>query len=162
MKKTLNRTYFLTIAFTAFSSFAFAQKSTEISCRNKAKDIALQTYSQCITEVRNSKINEIRKNYKTDLQKLKSKYDTELQSLESGISEETEAKKIKSKSQSAKGIAKTLPKRDPTETLSIRSRSLENSVADDSSATGSEFVSGENSVTDDEKLIDEVEVVQPN
>ena len=63
------------------SSLASAQGSTELTCRAQAKEVAAQAYSGCITEARNSRVDEIRRNYEKDLMELKTKYDQELKSL---------------------------------------------------------------------------------
>ncbi len=66
-----------------FSKVAFAQNSVEMSCRSKAKEIAAETYKGCMTEMRQSQIEQIRKDYKEKLTDLKSHYDNELKKLSS-------------------------------------------------------------------------------
>jgi hypothetical protein len=61
---------------------AFAQESDgEFMCKTKAKEIAAETYRNCITESRNSKIDQIRDEYKSKLAALKNHYESELKSL---------------------------------------------------------------------------------
>ncbi|MBC7465448.1 MAG: hypothetical protein H7256_05600 [Bdellovibrio sp.] len=66
------------------SKTGFAQASYELTCRNKAKEIAADTYKGCMTEQRQVQIEQIRKDYKDKLSKLKNHYDKELKKLSSG------------------------------------------------------------------------------
>ena len=61
-----------------------AQNSFELTCRAKAKEVAAHTYSNCVIESRNSKVEEIRSNYQKELSALKSKYDKELEKIGGG------------------------------------------------------------------------------
>ncbi|NUN06681.1 MAG: hypothetical protein HUU57_13080 [Bdellovibrio sp.] len=99
--------FFVTILV---STNAFTQTSAELTCRAQAKEIAMQTYSSCITQARNSHVEEVRKNYQKELADLKSKYDKELKKL-SGSKAQAPAAKIKQTpaSRPVKGIAKELP-----------------------------------------------------
>lgn len=54
----------------------------ELTCRSKAKDIAVKVYETCVTKSRNQKIEEIRKEYQGKLNELKSYYDRELKALD--------------------------------------------------------------------------------
>lgn len=63
---------------------ATAQTSFELTCRAKAKEVAAHTYSNCVIESRNSKVEEIRSNYQKELSALKSKYDKELEKIGGG------------------------------------------------------------------------------
>ncbi|MFS4460089.1 hypothetical protein [Bdellovibrio sp. HCB2-146] len=104
---------------------AFAQNSYEVMCRAKAKEIAIQTYSSCVTESRQAKVEEIRAGYQKDLAALKSKYDKELKKL-SGKNTATAAPKKESAAagpvtvketqapRPTKGVAKQLPTRSAT------------------------------------------------
>ncbi len=60
---------------------AFAEGSYELSCRNKAKEIAAETYKTCVTEQRQSQLQQIRSDYKEKLAELKNHYDKELTKL---------------------------------------------------------------------------------
>lgn len=66
------------------SKTGFAQASYELSCRNKAKEIAADTYKGCMTEQRQAQIEQIRKDYKEKLSNLKNHYDKELKKLSGG------------------------------------------------------------------------------
>lgn len=90
-----------------FSANAFTQTSAEVTCRAQAKEAAVQTYSTCITEARNNKVDEIRKNYQKELTDLKAKYDKELKKMGAG------QKQTQQNPKPLKGIAKDLPKKTP-------------------------------------------------
>lgn len=79
----MNRFLLFTLTFSAslFAHYAHAQSSAELSCKAQAKEVAVQTYSSCITEARNSQIEQIRKSYKDDLNALKSKYSSQLKKM---------------------------------------------------------------------------------
>ncbi len=75
---------FATLAVTLnLSSFAQAQNSSsaEFQCRNKAKEIAAETYKGCMTDNRQAQLEQIRKEYKEKLSDLKSHYDKELKKM---------------------------------------------------------------------------------
>ena len=91
--------FFATILFT---TNGFAQSSVELTCRAQAKELALQTYSSCVTEARNNRVEEIRKNYQKELAELKSKYDKELKKMGGSASAST-----------TKGVTKALPTKAP-------------------------------------------------
>lgn len=55
--------------------------SAELTCRAQSKEIAVQTYNNCMTTSRNQQVEDIRKNYKKELQAVKSKYEGELKKL---------------------------------------------------------------------------------
>lgn len=115
MKTALS--FFATILFTAN---AFTQTSAELTCRAQAKEIAMQTYSSCITEARNNQVEEIRKNYQKELSDLKSKYDKELKKMNGGkkTAKRTAPPTVKEVQavpapRPVKGIAKELPGKAP-------------------------------------------------
>jgi hypothetical protein len=101
----MNCVYFFVI--TLFAIHAHAASSAEMTCRSQAKEIAVQTYSSCITQARNTQIDDIRKNYKEELAALKSKYDQELKKM-GGAKAEAAAQKMSEKSGKKKGSALTL------------------------------------------------------
>lgn len=112
--KTLG-SFFTTILFSVNS---FSQSSAEVMCRAQAKESAVQTYSNCITQARNNKVEEIRKNYQKELTQLKAKYDQELKQL--GASKKS--KKAMTTTPvtvptPVKGIAKELPSKAPVESM---------------------------------------------
>lgn len=123
----------LVLILTFFATTAHAESVSELTCKAQAKEIAVQTYSSCITVARNSEIDQIRKNYKEDLASLKSKYDKELKKMGSSKNTGTKPAKKVSKRPSAptvsevrevleaprptKGIARQLPTRKATREL---------------------------------------------
>lgn len=75
------------LLFLSFSSIAFsakAQTSTEIMCRNQAKELAAESYKNCVTEQRQTQVDQIRKEYQQKLSDLKSHYDGELKKVSGG------------------------------------------------------------------------------
>jgi len=116
-----------TLSLTFFTVLAQAQTSSELTCRSKAKEIAAQTYSSCVTEARNGQIDQIRKEYQKQLADLKAKYDKELKKVGGKPSLNPEANEAKapttpaakipvsaatgSTPKATKGIAKSLPTR---------------------------------------------------
>lgn len=138
LMKTLSA-FFTTILFSANS---FSQSSAEVMCRAQAKESAVQTYSNCITQARNTKVEEIRKSYQKELTQLKAKYDQELKQL--GASKKTK-KSLATTPVTAptpvKGIAKELPSKVPveaTDTLPIQNVSNGDKVISKASELPSE------------------------
>lgn len=110
--------FFATILFTAN---AFPQSSAELTCRAQAKEIALQTYSSCITEARNNKVEEIRKNYQKAVSDAKARAEKELKELKGSNTPKATKNETVTVSQAraprpVKGVAKTLPSRAPVAT----------------------------------------------
>lgn len=114
------KTIFSFFATVFFSANAFTQTSAELTCRAKAKELAMETYSSCITEARNNKVDEIRKNYQKELIELKTKYDRELKKMGASKgpakSEAPSAKNLPQAPKPVKGIAKELPHKAPSAT----------------------------------------------
>lgn len=113
------KTVFSFFAMILFTANAFPQTSYELTCRAKAKEIAAQTYSSCVTEARNTQVEEIRTNYQKELMALKSKYDKELKKMGGGSSKKSaKSTPVNTEAQTApvvlptKGIAKQLPARN--------------------------------------------------
>lgn len=91
MMQLSNFRLFLCFSFSTLSllNFTIAQAQTssaELTCRQQAKEVAAETYKNCMTEQRQSQLEKIRKDYKEDLAKLKSHYDTELKKVTSSSS----------------------------------------------------------------------------
>lgn len=147
MNAWLNNTAFFALTFFAISTQA--QSSYELTCRAKAKEIATQTYSSCITESRNAQVDRIRKEYQKQLADLKAKYDKELKSM-SG--KNTPAVKSASTPQAAKGIAKTLPTRKEAKNPAPSVHELQEEktvITPDSSFYGEESESSQNDAQGD-------------
>jgi hypothetical protein len=81
MNAFLNNTTFLVLTLFAVNAHAQQQSSMELTCRAKAKEVAAETYSNCVTEARNTQIDQIRKDYQKQLTDLKAKYDRELKKI---------------------------------------------------------------------------------
>lgn len=96
---------------------AFADASYELSCRNKAKELAAESYKSCVTENRQSQLQQIRSDYKEKLAELKSHYDNELKKMSGKQADSPEQSKMtqskstgKSKAMRSSG-ARNLPKK---------------------------------------------------
>jgi hypothetical protein len=120
MKALLNNVAILTVTLLGLTAQAQQQSSMELSCRAKAKEVAAQTYSSCVTDARNTQIDQIRKDYQKQLTDLKAKYDRELKKIGGKGINSVAAKPASAAPVSAstgstpkatKGIAKTLPTR---------------------------------------------------
>ena len=151
-------------ALTFISTNAFSQSSYELTCRAKAKEVASETYSSCVTEARNSHIEQIRNNYQKELAALKSKYDKELKKMAPGSAKkEAKAAAEQDDSQPAvvlspkvKGIAKKLPSKaaNQSEAAPIRSVSEGSKVV----AVGSD--KGAASLEKEASDADQVEIIE--
>lgn len=126
------KTVFTFVLSTFFASgLMAAETSSEVVCRAKAKEIAIQTYSSCVTEARQAKVEEIRTGYQKDLAALKSKYDKELKKLanknakKEALAVPVTAKElqVQAASKPVKGVAKQLPTKaaSPTEVAPVQS-----------------------------------------
>lgn len=113
---------FFFFAMTFLSSAAIAQSSAELTCRTKAKEIAVQTYADCITTTKNAQIESVRSDYQSELAALKAKYDKKLKDIsgdkQAAPQKRTEAKLTPSPAPvPVKGIAKELPKKQSSQGL---------------------------------------------
>ena len=72
------------LSLSSLSLFTHAESSFEVMCRNQAKEIAAETYKNCVTENRQTQVDQIRKEYQQKISDLKSHYDGELKKVSSG------------------------------------------------------------------------------
>lgn len=85
MKSTALQTVFLLgILSISQSSMAATGTSFELMCRNKAKEIAAETYNNCVTENKQSQIKEVRSEYEAELAALKKRMDAKLKKISKG------------------------------------------------------------------------------
>jgi len=86
--------FFSIISSSATQSLEKASEdsSFELACRHQAKEIATETYKNCVTENRQSQVEDIRKEYQQKLSDLKSHYDGELKKISSGQNRRSEKK----------------------------------------------------------------------
>lgn len=145
--------FFATILF---SVSALPQTSAEVTCRAQAKEIAVQTYSSCITEARNTRVDEIRKSYQKELADLKAKYDKELKKMSGKSGSKKTANKEVQPPVPAKGVAKTLPGRTPVEgdAMPVQTVSEGAKVVAVGSDEGSDSVEQEAAEADQVEVID--------
>jgi hypothetical protein len=115
-----------------------AQSTIELSCRAQAKEVAVQTYQDCVTQARTQRIQEIRKEYQAKLSDLKSTYDQELKNLagEKATSKikshkahiKTKVKNLLQNSEKSKAGNRLPEKLIPTKKLPIRQPEETNTV----------------------------------
>ncbi|MFN3453925.1 MAG: hypothetical protein ACK41T_03120 [Pseudobdellovibrio sp.] len=90
MSQTLKTVALYLAAFCTFvisfksNSAQAANNSTDLMCRNKAKEIAAETYKNCVTDVRQTQVKSLRKDYEEKLNALKNYYDQELKKISRG------------------------------------------------------------------------------
>lgn len=85
MKSTALQTVFLLgILSISQSSMAAAGTSFELMCRNKAKEIAAETYNNCVTENKQSQLKEVRKDYEEELAAVKKRFEAKLKKISKG------------------------------------------------------------------------------
>jgi hypothetical protein len=166
MKTVLS--FFVTVLF---SANAFSQSnSSEIMCRGQAKEIAMQTYTSCITQARATQVEEVRKNYQKELSDLKNKYDAELKRIGNNANKSipkatknaaapTAAPKSVKAAEPVKGIAKKLPAKNaessqtlPVQTVSEGTKVV--AVAQDQSAASMDPIESEAAQADQVEIID--------
>ena len=118
------------IVFLSMTKISRAQNSTsgfELTCRAKAKEIAAETYRDCITENKKKHIDELRSEYQQKLKNLKDEYEQEIKKLtdkNSDVPEQTSTKKANKKTTS-----KLLPsKKKSSSSARIETRKLNDDV----------------------------------
>lgn len=85
-ENVLKENFLIFLIFLAIlvSCFSVSAQTLELTCRSQAKDIAVTTYNNCMTEGRNKHIESIRGEYQQKLKELKSHYDNELKKIDAG------------------------------------------------------------------------------
>ena len=84
-KRGIMKTLVLT-SLMLLSSVALAQtqeSSADLTCRAKAKEVALQTYSLCMSDHKSKQTEALRKAYEEEALKLKAQYESEIAKLQS-------------------------------------------------------------------------------
>ncbi len=75
------KTLFIIFALAGFNSTTAVANSVDRLCRDKAKEVAEDNYRSCMTESRAARLDEIRKEYKSDLRELKARYEEKIRKL---------------------------------------------------------------------------------
>ncbi len=125
---------------------AFADSSYELTCRNRAKEIAAESYKNCVTENRQSQLQQIRSDYKEKLAELKNHYDSELKKVsgkQTVDESEPTLKLVPTKKAGAKSMrssgARNLPKKAVrTEVIDLSSPTTEMGSNPDEGASQSQ------------------------
>lgn len=76
-------------------SAAGGSNSLDLMCRNKAKELAAETYKSCITESKQAQVSQLRDEYKSKLADLKDHYDGELNKISNGQANTSQSVKVK-------------------------------------------------------------------
>jgi hypothetical protein len=81
-KRAFMKNILVAILMISFGRLAFTQEASyELTCRAKAKEIAAETYKNCVTENKSAQLEQIKKEYQQKLKALKDDYEKELQRL---------------------------------------------------------------------------------
>ncbi|MES2803161.1 MAG: hypothetical protein V4654_11755 [Bdellovibrionota bacterium] len=88
MKNTALKTVFVlgVLSISNSSMAAVGGGSFELMCRNKAKEIAAETYKNCVTDSKQTQIKEVRKEYEQELAALKNRTESKLKKISKGES----------------------------------------------------------------------------
>jgi hypothetical protein len=81
---TLKSVILLGILSISNSSMAASGTSFELMCRNKAKEIAAETYNNCVTENKQSQLKEVRSDYEQELAAVKKRFEAKLKKISKG------------------------------------------------------------------------------
>lgn len=71
----------MVISLMLAGKMARAQGSVEVMCRSKAKEIALQTYQNCVTEEKTSRLQDLKSRYKARMSEVKDEFQRELDEI---------------------------------------------------------------------------------
>lgn len=72
---------------------ARADGPVELMCKNKAKEIALQTYQNCVTDEKTTRLKDIKERYKARMSEVKDQFQRELNDLNGGLAKKDKASK---------------------------------------------------------------------
>lgn len=123
MKALLKIATIMLASYLLAAQTARAQNDIELSCRAKAKEVAVEAYTGCVSEGRKARLSDIRSNYKAEVASVKAKYDQMLKEMAPPTSAAAPAAPVKKAKAAANkpaakpgraetpvsGVAKTLP-----------------------------------------------------
>jgi len=75
-----------TSASQLFAANSQSSQSVEFMCKAKAKELAAETYKNCVTEIKQTQVKSLRKEYEDKLTELKKHYEKELKKISNGQS----------------------------------------------------------------------------
>lgn len=96
----------LVISLLLASKMARAQGTIEVMCRSKAKEIALQTYQNCVTEEKTARLQDLKSRYKSRMSEVKDEFQRELDEING---KQTSPKAAAKKGAKAKPMVKSEP-----------------------------------------------------
>lgn len=76
--------FVLALGILSIANTSMAAGSFELMCRNRAKEIAAETYKNCVTENKQSQLKEIRKDYEAELAAVKARFENKLKKISKG------------------------------------------------------------------------------
>lgn len=85
--KTLGLILVVMLSMVAFTQTP--EVGYELTCRAKAKEVAAETYKNCVSENRTAQLEQVRKDYQQKLKLLKEDYEKEIQKLSTKKPEST-------------------------------------------------------------------------
>jgi len=96
MNRKQNTTFFMIVILLGIlvQLNAQATNSAEFMCKTKAKEIAAETYKNCVTDAKQTQVKSLRKEYEEKLSQLKNHYDKELKKLSSGGAQTSSQTKV--------------------------------------------------------------------
>lgn len=76
----------IVLAILSVSNLSLAANGTsfELMCRNKAKEIAAETYNNCVTENKQTQLKEVRSDYEQELAAVKKRFEAKLKKISKG------------------------------------------------------------------------------
>lgn len=135
------------------SMAATGQGSFELMCRNKAKEIAAETYKNCVTDAKQSQIKEVRKEYEEELAAVKNRFENKLKKISKGESAKANASPssddniIQQNNKPSKGSyikrssgARELPMNDESSRSSMPKDQPQNDLSNNTDASSIEIV----------------------
>lgn len=84
MKNIALKTVFVLGLLSLSNTALAASGSFELMCRNRAKEIAAETYKNCVTENKQTQIKEVRKEYEQELAAVKNRFENKLKKISKG------------------------------------------------------------------------------
>ncbi len=136
---------------------AFAETSYELTCRNKAKEIAAENYKNCVTENRQSQIEQIRSDYKEKMANLKDHYDNELKKISGKSGSNSSAEPSPKTNLQRKSITKAMRS---SGARSLPKKSVRSEVIDLSAGASDSLNSNETTNTSQNRLNNDGESAQ--
>jgi Skp family chaperone for outer membrane proteins len=142
---------------------AQAESSFELTCRVKAKELAAETYKNCVTEQRQSQLEQIRKDYKEELSNLKNRFDKKLKKIGSKSSNSSQTYQVEA-SQPAPQAVRSNRNQRSSGARSLPRKSVKTQMIDltspSSETTAEDIDQSQNSMKSDSDSANDIEIVE--